>query len=194
MVFQGSFMVYQGSWLVFMLFQGSFMVFHDFCLVLPKAMCATSPYLVTLRPELALMSNIRANLSSWRSTCPHLQIIASYFDNNVMNDNECKTMRCSINYNFFLPTKYPLQLWKHWECWVDCCCYVSLSWQKVVCSCFVLLAWSCVHKAGSVSPSSSREWVINADLLDRPASPPLSRGIVQRFKYYNGNFHLVPCY
>ena len=39
-------------------------VFHGFCLVLPIAMCATSPYLVTLRPELALMSNIRANLSS----------------------------------------------------------------------------------------------------------------------------------
>ena len=60
--------------------------------------------------------------------------------------------------------------------------------------CFVGVILCCSHKAGSVSPSSSREWVINADLLDRPASPPLSRGIVQRFKYCNGNFHLVPCY
>ena len=152
-----------------MVFQVSFMVFHGFCLVLPKAMCATSPYLVTLRPELALMSNIRANLSSWRSTCPHLQIIASYFDNNVMNDNERKTMRCNINYNFFLPTKYPLQLWKHWECWVDCCCYVSLSWQKVVCSCFVLLAWSCVvhiRLALWVRPVAGSESLTQIFLID----------------------------
>ena len=33
-----------------------------------------------------------------------MQIIASYFDNNVMNDNEGKTMRCNINFNFFPPT------------------------------------------------------------------------------------------
>jgi len=30
MVFQGSFMVFHGFWLVSMVFEGSFMVFHDY--------------------------------------------------------------------------------------------------------------------------------------------------------------------